>query len=267
MLKQGSLKASKLLKYLFPLFLSSITGTAIFIYFHSGGYFSSHEISYGEYDFPLIDAEVQGKNCSLVVDLGFRFPLFLCKDTLDGIDKRPRGIGQWNTLDGKTCEAPSYHIPKIRIGNLTLKNIIANQMLEDERRGHLGGFFGDKFNLLLDFPHNRIIASDAFSKLQRKKIASNDWMSVPFEIHRFGVVFSINTDFGPLRLALKTTSTLNHLRSSFFPHDARFSFASSSFSINGIHFGHVTFHPIDLPELLNGIDGFVGMDFLKEHAL
>jgi hypothetical protein len=213
MLKQGYRKDSKLLKYLCLLFLSGITGTTILIYFHSGGYFSSHEISYGEYDFPLIDAELQGKKYSLVVDLGFRFPLFLCKDTLDEIDKRPRGIGQWNTLEGQTCEAPSYLIPKMRIGNLTLNNIIANQMLEDEGRGHLGGFFGEKFNLLLDFPHDRIIASNTFSKLQKKKIASNNWVNVPFEIHRCGVVFSVNTDFGPLRLVLKTTSTLNHLRS------------------------------------------------------
>ncbi len=267
MLKEACRNHSKFLKHLFLLFLSGTTGAIILVYFCSGGYFSSHAVSYDKYNFPIIDVELQGKNYSLVFDLGFRFPLFLYKETLDGIDKQPRGIGQWNTFAGQTCEAPSYLIPKMRIGNLTLKNVIANQMTEDESCGHLGRFLGEEFNLFLDFPHDRIIACDTFPKLQEKKLVNNDWVSVPFELHRVGIVFSVDTDLGPLKLALKTSCTCNHLRSSFFPPDARFFFTSSPFSIKGVHFGHVTFHPIDLPELLNGIDGFIGMDFLKDHSL
>ncbi len=266
MLKEGFRKISNLLKYLVFLVIG-VTCTAVLIHFCFSGYFSSHEISYDEYNFPLIDAELQGKNYSLIVDLGFRFPLFLCKDTLDGIDKQPRGVGQWHTLAGQTREAPSYLIPEMRLGNLTMKNIIANQMMENTRPGHLGGFFGGEFNLLLDFPHDRIIASDTFSKLRGKKIANDDWISIPFEMHRGGIVFSVDTDFGPLRLVLKTACTLNHLRSSFFLSNAPFPSVSSSFSLEGRHFGNVKFHPIELPEILNEIDGFIGMDFLKKHAI
>jgi len=266
MSREGYRKISNLLKY--SLFLvGGVICLVISIRYYLNGYFTSHTISYDEYNFPLIDAELQGKSYSLIVDLGFRFPLFLCKDTLERIDKQPRGLGQWQTLSGQTCEAPSYLIPKMKIGNFTLKNIIANQMLQDERPGHLGGFFGGEFNLLLDFPHDRIITSNTFSKLLKKKIASNDWISIPFEIHRGGIVFSVNTDFGLLRLVLKTACTLNHLRSSFFPSETPFPFLSSSFSLEGKDFGNVKFHPIDLPEALNEIDGFIGMDFLKKHAI
>ena len=267
MLKQAYRKTSRALKYFLFLLLSGTIATVALICFSSGGYFSPHTVTYDKYNFPFIDAELQDNNYSLVFDLGFRFPLFLCRSTLDGIDKQPHGIGQWHTLDGQTCEAPSYLIPEIKIGNLTLKNIIANQTIEEERHGHLGKFLGEEFNLCLDFPNDRIVACDTFSKLQKKNLASEDWISFPFEIHRGGVVFSVDTDFGSLKLALKTACTCNHLRSSFFPVDARFSFVSSSFSIKGDHFGHVTFHPIDLPEGLNGIDGFIGMDFLKDHSL
>jgi hypothetical protein len=235
------------------------------LYFHSGGYFSSHVITYDQYDYPLITTELQDQTHSLVVSIGSRFPLFLCKETLDKIDKQPLGIGQWHNIDGTKCEAPSYLIPKIKIGNLTLKKIQANQIVQEDC-GKLGKLLGQEFNLLVDFPHDRIIASDTFSKLQAKKLVSKDCVSVPFEMLEIGIVFCVDTDFGPRKLLLNTTSTATYLRSSLIPPGASFPFVSSSFSLEGRHFGNATFHSIDLPEGLNEIDGFIGMDFLKEHS-
>lgn len=223
-------------------------------------------ITYDQYDHPLIIAELEGRTHSLVVSVGSRFPLFLCKETLDTINKQPLENGEWHNIDGTKCEAPSYLIPKIKIGNLTLKKIQANQIVQ-ESFGKLGKFLGQEFNLLLDFPRQRIIACDTFSKLQDKKIVNKDWIGVPFELREIGIVFCVDTDFGSRKLLLNTTSTTTYLRSSLIPPSTSFPFVSSSFSLEGRHFGNVTFHPIDLPEGLNEIDGFIGMDFLKEHAL
>ena len=129
----------------------------------------------------------------------------------------------------------------------------------------LGKFLGGEFNLLVDFPHSRIIACDTFAKLQAKKFVDKHWVRIPFEMHRSGVVFQVDTDFGTCRLLINTTSTLNLLDSSFIPHGKPF--VSSSFLLGGRQFGNVTFESIDLPEGLREIDGFIGMDFLKEHAI
>lgn len=256
---------SKHLKYL-ALLLASIAlciGGLVWFFF-SPGYYSSFAVTYDKYNSPLITAKLQGKSRELVVNIGSRFPLFLCKETLDEIDKQPQGTAEWHNLDGKKREAPSYLIPKVEAGDLILTNIVAYQSLE-ENYSSLGKFLGEEFNLLLDFPHSRIIACNTLSKLQAKKLAGKHWVRIPFEMNCGGIVLHADTDFGTQRLAVNTTCTLTHLRSSFMP-SGQLS-VISPFSLGGQSFGNVTFQSIDLPEGLSGIDGFIGMDFLKHHAI
>ncbi len=256
---------SKSLKYL-ALFLASVSlviGVLLWRPF-SAGYYSSFAVTYDKYDYPFITAELQGRDCELVADIGSRFPLFLCKEALDGIDKQPQGTVQWHSLNGQKREAASYLISKMKVGNLTLKNVVAYQSLGEDY-GVLGKFLGEEFNLLLDFSHARIVACDTFSKLQAKKLAGKHWVRVPFEMNCGGIVFHVDTDFGVRRLAINTTCTFTHLRSSLISSGQPS--VSSPLSLGGQKFGNVTFRSIDLPEGLSGIDGFIGMDFLKNHAI
>jgi hypothetical protein len=131
----------------------------------------------------------------------------------------------------------------------------------------LGRFLGGEFNLLLDFAHDRIIACDSFSKLQSKKIADQNWIRLPFEMHRSGIVFHVETDFGVCKLVLNTGCTNSVLSSSVFPTHVRFPYVSSSFVLAGYQFPNVTFHSFELPKELHEIDGFIGMDYLKEHSI
>jgi len=266
MVKQKYPLASKRLKYLilFLLSFAFVVGIMLWRPF-SVGYYSSLAIAYGKNDYPLITTELQGNPCILAVGIGARFPLSLHQETLDGIiDKKPQGTTTVHNINGEKQEAPSYLIPKLKIGNLILKNVVAHQS-EADNYGTLGKFLGGEFNLLLDFPHSRIIVCDTFSKLQAKKVVGSHWIRVPFEIHRGGIIFHVDTDFGTLKLAINTTCTLTHLHSSFIP--AGKSSVSSSFALGGLQFGSVTFQSINLPEGLSEIDGFIGMDFFKKHAM
>jgi hypothetical protein len=256
---------SKRIKYFFLFSTSVILAVAVLLWYHfSGGYYSSLSVTYSGCDYPLITAELQGRSCMLAVGIGSRFPLFLRQETLDGIDKESQGTAEWYNIEGKRREAPSYLIPQLKVGDLTLKDVVAYQS-EDREYGTLGKLLGGGYNLLLDFPNSRIIACDTFSKLQAKKFAGEDWVRVPIETHRIGIIFHVNTDFGTRKLAINTISTMNLLGSSFLPHGKPF--ASSSFVLGGRQFGNVTFESMDLPEGLSVIDGFIGMDFLKEHAI
>jgi len=256
---------SKYPKYL-TLFLVSIAlGIGVLLWYSfPAGYYNSFTVTYDEYDYPLIKSELQGKNCELAVSIGSRFPLFLGKEMLDGIDKRLQGPVQWHSGDGQKHESCSYLISKMKIGDLTLKNVVAYQSL-DKDRGVLGKFLGKEFNLLLDFPHDRIIICDTFSKLQTRKLADKHWLRVPFEMNYGGIIFHVDTDFGMRKLAINTTSTFSLMHFSFVPSGQ--SFVPSPFSLGGQQFGNVTFRTIDLPEGLSGVDGFIGMNFLKKHAL
>lgn len=264
--KRASLLASKHLKHLI-LCLSSIAliiGIMLWCSF-SGGYYSSLAITYGENDYPLIMTELQGNHCMLAVGIGARFPLSLHQKTLDRIiDKKLQGTTTLHNINGERQEAPSYLIPQLKVGDLIVKNVIAYQSEADDY-GTLGKFLGGEFNLLLDFPHSRIIVCDTFSKLQAKKAANSRWIRVPFEMHRGGIVFHVDTDFGTRKLAINTTCRFTHLHSFFIP--AGKSSVLSSFALRGQQLGCVTFQSINLPEGLSEIDGFIGMDFFKKHAI
>lgn len=257
---------SKYLKYS-ALFIASVAlGIGVLFWRpFSVGYYSSIAVTLERYDYPFITTQLQNQSCTLAVDIGSRFPLALRRKTLDGIiDKQPHGTIIVHNIDGQTREAPSYVIPKLKIGDMTLKNVIAHES-QEESYDALGQFLGGEFNLLIDFPHSRIIACDTFAKLQAKKLAAEHWVRIPFEMQRGGIIFPVDTDFGTYRLAINTTCTFTHLRSSLIFSGQ--SSTSSSFCLAGQKFGKVTFRPIDLPEGLSGIDGFIGMDFLKQHAI
>ncbi len=252
---------SKLLKYCVLSFITLSIGMLLWLSF-STGYYSSLAVTYGRYDFPFITAMLEGKKFELTVDIGSRFPLSLRKELLDGIDKQFKGTVTVRDMNGGKNEVPSYLIPVVKIGDLTLKNIVANQIIGEDQNS-LGKFLGEEFNLFLDFSHSRIIACDTFSKLQSKKLVDNHWKSNPFEMSLGGPIFNVDTDFGTLRLALNTTSTVCFLRSSLLSSDQ----VSSPFSLEGQQYGMVSFHSLDFPEGLDGIDGFIGMEFLKKHAV
>jgi len=234
--------------------------------FFTLGYYSCFNVSYGKYDRPLINAELQGKKYTLGLSIGSRFPLFLPKEILNTVDKQPQGLEHWAGIHGIKHEAPSYLIPKLKIGNLELKNILTYES-NNEDYGILGGFLGEKFNLLVDFCQHRVIACDTFSKLQIKGVVDKNWIPIPFELHHGGIVFQTDSDFGPRKFVLNTGFMVTYVRSSLISSNNPFPFASSPLVIGGQPFGNFTFEPIDLPEELDGIDGFIGMDFLKEHPI
>jgi hypothetical protein len=265
-LKEGYLKNSKYLKYLVLFFIAIVLGIGVLLWLpFSSGYYSSVAVIFGEYDYPFITTELQNQSSALAVDVGSRFPLALRRETLDGIlDKQLHGTITVHNIEGLKHEAPSYLIPKLKVGDLMLKNVIAHESQEEDY-DTLGQFLGGEFNLLVDFPHSRIIACDTFSKLQEKKLAGKHWVRVPFEMHSSGIVLNVDTDSGTRRLAINTTCTFTHLRSSLI--SSRQSSVSSSFCLGGKQFGQVVFRSIDLPEGLSEIDGFIGVDFLRTNAI
>lgn len=257
---------SRYLKYFSFLLVGVTVVCGILHWYPLSGYYQSFPVAYNKYNYPFITIQWQGDSDTLGVDIGRRFPLFLRQKTLDGMDKEFQGTEICRNFDGSQREANYYLIPKLKVGDLHLKNVIAYQS-DEEDHDSLGKFLGGEFNLLMDFANDRIIACDRFSKLQSKKIADHHWIQLPFEMHRAGIIFHVETDFGTCKLVLNTGCTNSIISSSTFPAKARFPYVSSSFVLAGHQFPNVTFYPFKLPEELHEIDGFIGMDFLKEHPI
>ena len=118
---------SKHLKYLVLVFISTALGIGTLLWGpFATGYYHSFAITYDKYNSPFITAELQSGSYVLTVDIGSRFPLLLRQEILDGIDKQPQGtdhIAQ-SSWTGARCSFLSYS--KIKVGDLVLKNIIAN---------------------------------------------------------------------------------------------------------------------------------------------
>lgn len=257
----GILKYPK--SFVLSLLLTAIGFVFLFWNSFSKGYYNSCVVTYDRYSRPLITTQIQNHSYDLEVRIGSRFPLFLNKETLDQIEKQAQGISHWHDIHGQQHEAPSYLIPKIKVGDLILTNIAANQV-QDEGPGILGKWLGGEYNLFVDFPHSRIIACDSFPKLC-KKLDRTHWAQAPFELTPGGITLNSSANFGNLRLVINTTSTRNLIRSSLAPTEKHLT--SPTFSINGVELGSITFETIDLPDGLGEIDGFIGMDFLKNHAI
>lgn len=257
---------TRILKYFAFLLVSAAVISWVFLWGPFSGYYYAFPVTYSKYDHPLITTKLQDEPCTLGIDIGCRFPLFLRQKKLDGIDKQFQGTEICRSIDGGKEEVSYYLIPKLKLGDLVLKDVFAYQS-DKENYDSLGKFLGGDFNLLLDFPHDRIVACDNLSKLQTKGIADKNWIRLSFEMHRIGVVFDVDTDFGTRKLVLNTRCMNSVLNSSVFPTNARLPYVSSSFVLGGHKFPNVSFESIELPGDLNGIDGFIGMDYLKEHAI
>lgn len=193
---------TKNLKY-FAFLLVSIAIVCGVLWGPFSGYYHVFPVTYNKYDHPFITTKLQGDSCRLGFDIGCRFPLFLQQKMLDGIDKQFQGTEICRSIDGSQRETPYYLISKLKVGDLVLKDVLAYQSGK-ESDDSLGKFLGGEFNLLLDFPHDRIVACDHFSKLHAKGIADKNWIRLPFEMHRIGIIFHVDTDFGTRKLVLNT---------------------------------------------------------------
>jgi hypothetical protein len=242
---------------------------------------------------PSMVTEIGKEKYTLAFDLGSKFLLSLSKNVLDSItNKTLHETVQWRDVQGKTYEGPSYLIPQISIDGLILNNVVAKQeddsftsnttlwddnkeVFIDERSGTLGRQLLDKTNILIDFPHATMFASNNKTALKKAGFFLDKMVPIPFETGPKGIIIlNVNTDAGILHLALDTGATITIVRSSRVQDQTCikndrgfFDFITSRFSIGNNDFGKQRLLLYDITPELKEIDGLLGMDFLKHHVL
>jgi len=251
-------------------------------------------VKFGSASTPYADVEIEGKKYLLEFDLGSKFQLSLRKSFLEKIIKKePHGIGEWKDINGNKYEAPSYLIPEMRIGDLILANVVVQEDdddfifnatmwdgenkgrdIVDKEQGVIGRPLLEKVNLLLDFGHSTIFASNDKNKLKKAGYCLDHMTKVPFELGRMGIILQVDTDIGIKRLSIDTGSSLNLIRSSLLKdHECQKGqynipfFITSKFIIGGEDFGSMCLHLHKITPELNELDGFLGAPFLESHVL
>lgn len=243
---------------------------------------------------PVLLASIEGEKVLLQLDLGSKCQLSLRKDILESIkDKRPYEAVQWRDAKGNSYESPSYLIPRVKIGELSLTNIIARQELDVYRinttlwndnkdevdsthryLGRIGRPLLEKANILLDFRNSMIIVCKNAHQIKKLGFSLSDMIPVPFEGGAKGIIIKADTDAGLLRLALDTGTTITLVRASCLQNqkcaieERGFSvFTTQKFFIGNNDFGNKNLFLYDITSELNDIDGVLGMDFLKNHVI
>jgi hypothetical protein len=253
-------------------------------------YYQRIPVTFSTSNIPLIEAEIEGKRYRLALDLGSKFQLSLYRELLTEIPKKNNGVSKWKDFRGNSYEGTSYFIPKIKIGNLTLSNIVANEESDDFianvtiwnntgitreklKSGDIGRPILEKFNLLLNFQDAEIIACNNPQKLKKLGFDLSEMEKMPLEEGR-GLIIKVNTDLGMKNIDFDTGATKSVLRSSNVEGQEELEeqygmkkFTTSKLVIGNKDFGETLFYLCEITPELHEIDGMLGMDFLKKHVV
>ncbi len=228
-------------------------------------------VSFGLCSTPNIKVQIEENVYPLEIDLGSNFLFSLSKNLLNNIHKTLYGCSTWIDFKGNKYSSPAYIVPEVKIEELTFKDAFVSEDREDfhnnvisntfppEEIGSIGRPILERYNLFLDFEHAAIYACNSVKALQKKGVLSRNLLTVPFILHPDGIMLSVETDTGFLNLLLDTGASCTAVR---VPHPDYI----SKFCLMDHDFGARSVFPIELHSDFN-YDGFIGMDFLKEHSL
>jgi hypothetical protein len=249
-------------------------------------------VSVTDANLPLIEVQIGNIHPLLVLDLGDKLQLTLNKRLLQSASKRVQGKSLFRDALGNSYESRAFRLPLVQLGKLRLRDVTATEQKDDfvvnttlyaeagpdelceGKSGSIGRALLGARNLLLDFGTGQLYVSNNRSKLKKAGYDLRQFVSLPFEMARTGVVVPVVTDVGSLRLSLDTGSTFTIAKPAQFADrevsatDHGFSVVTTcQFSIGEKDFGSMDIHLFDITPELHEIDGVLGMDFLEQHIL
>ncbi len=240
-------------------------------------------VEFNEQHIPYTQVEIEGKTCSLILDLGSVSECWLRKELLDQISKVFIENVKWMDVRGYVHETKEYLIPKMKVQTSWIKDIIIreeNYMEESpdslwniseqpydkngkKLDGRIGWQFLTSFYPLFDLGNGRFYLTRGpkfLNKLLKEGYHLSSLTSVPFDIISAGCVVTLNTCLGKKRFLLDTGSSR-----SLIHRDQ--SSQLSPISIGNLQLQNIEFLLFDFGEKFEDIDGILGMDFFSKHLI
>jgi hypothetical protein len=236
---------------------------------------------------PLVQIEIEEKKFQLELDLGTRMST-LIQEELDKVDKKFYGTLSSTDVYGNSYETLIYKIPQVKVDALSLPmmkirgestEFIKNNMLygnpdETPCSGRAGREIFENKNFLLDFVRSKIILCKDFKCLSKSGYKLKDFIQAPLHVNDLGFCLQIETDAGIKTLLLDTGCSIsivgkksleNQLAVESFEEVAIWS--TDKLMIGSKNFGPQKFNLFEISSLMSEIDGILGMDFLRKHAI
>jgi len=236
---------------------------------------------------PCVDVEIGEKSYRVELDLGAEFSTLYEQDLCE-IDKRPCGSYSSFDVHGNKYKRAMYEVLGAKIHELKIPRMTILEESADFAKntsfgenskkaaycGRIGREIFDGRNFLLDFASSKVIFCGSFNDLARDRYNLKNFIKVPFQMNRVGICLRVETDLGEQILLLDTGSSHCLLRPPKEKEQLVIEascplpiWRSQKFSLGGCEFGPMGIMLLELTPLMNEIDGILGMDFLKEHAI
>jgi len=257
----------------------------LFFFFPKKSYFSCANIQYSSRSIPTTKIKIGDKEYLVEIDLGSKTPLILSKKNLSDLPKKEKKEKmEFRDFKGNKYVSNTYILQKMNIGNIILHDVIVREINEDYSRNtsiisdsnkefqSIGRPPFEKFKILLDFKNDRLFISNDLNKLKKLGYDISSFIRTECKMGRTGLILEVKTDLGKKRLSIDTGSTITSLRSSSEIKKTGKKltlpiFTTEKFMIGDKDYGALDLFLLDITPELNEMDGFLGMDFIKNHVI
>ncbi|MBY0529662.1 MAG: hypothetical protein K2P51_05665 [Rhabdochlamydiaceae bacterium] len=249
-----------------------ILGGAKYFFSHPNEKMVRLYVDFNEENCPLTSMKIQGKEYSFVINLGNKFPLHLSKEILQRLEKTDAGFVSSRDLLGEEKMLHAYCLKQVQIGTKTYRNVIAVETIDSSKTcyGEIGRALLTESNLLIDFANSTIIICNDLNKLKTVGYEVKKWAKAPIHLERAGIVLEGTLQDQKVRLGLGTGCPISVIRSTFAKThfaDANDSQFSLNFHLQQTDLGKIHLHSYPITEELQEMDGSIGVDFLRRHAI
>ena len=249
-------------------------------------------ISRSEGNTPLMKVEIQGEECLLEIDFGFDAPLSLNKNILKNLEKELIEEMKMIGITGKRYETSLYRLSNVKIGMYNYADIFVEELNDNFLRdsfinadcpeqinvedapGLIGRGLLRRMDLILDFPSSALYEYEDEMKLKQDLYQLENLHGFPFEMTNHGIILTVDTDIGTLKLCLDTGFSWSTIRPSLLKNDEFIEmyfgipyFYTEKFMLGGIDFGGVELELYDFDRDCTEIDGYLGMNFLDDFLI
>ncbi|MES2272778.1 MAG: hypothetical protein V4487_01100 [Chlamydiota bacterium] len=245
-------------------------------------------------DQPTIKIDIENKKYSLLIDLGSSHPIDLQKESIRKIkNKKALEISNYIGIRGK-YPTQAFQLPEVKLLNLAIDGLVGFEenpnFLNDAKTcqsfslwsrfkdhlkllttdGRMGWTFFKEGTVLFDFPHSiLVVAKDINSLINQAGYSLEKFTRIPFEVQKWGLVLSIETDLGLQTFLLDTGATCSIIRASLFTENQKINnylYNTNKLRIGNNDFGHWVFQLFEYTDRME-CDGILGVDFFKKHTI
>ena len=222
--------------------------------------------------FPHVMLEVGGHRIPALLDLGGFTTIALSDSILNFVEHRITGSRSVDDAYGNTYSARNYVLPKVRIGDLNVRDIEGTEVKHAveprsyAKNGYLGWQFISKFKrVILDYSRSRVILSNDES--MPNDYRDLHWITTAFRdkggavsnVQLNGVEAEVWWDTGANWCIVDPSLTLPKVDRSY---QGNRQFVSPHVRMNGSDLGQLDFYPLDLSG--PGTDALIGHNFFAK---